>query len=75
VHDLNPEVLRETLLGDEYPHHAFLAPRVVEELFTGDSDGTVQGAKLKLGSIKMRNAVAVQRRILCEWSGDMGRLL
>ena len=62
--DLDPEVLREPGLGDEHPHHALLALRVIEELFTGDGDGTVQRARPELRSIKMRNAMSVQCRIL-----------
>ena len=73
--DFDPEILGETCLGDEHPHHAFLASRVIEELFTGDGYGAVEGARLEPSGIKMRNAMHVQCRILCEWAGDMGRLL
>src|SRR5438093_438004 len=74
AYDFDPEVLGETCLRDEHPHHAFLASRIIEKLFTGDRNGTVPGARLKMCGIKTLNTVGLQRRILWQWPGDMGRL-
>src|SRR5262249_16334690 len=72
--DLDPEILGQPQLCDEHPHHAFLASFIIEELFTGDRNGTMPGVGLKTDGIKMCNTVGVQRRILYQWSSDMGRL-